>query len=95
MRKWPNPPFFGLKICLAIKTHEFFKKKNKILGKSMIWPTCPNLASIWPNLAFRGLGLALHGVLFINMYRSNLGWKEKKFQNFYQNSGWSFSVIVC
>ena len=48
----------------------------------MIWPTWPNLAYIWPNLAFRGLGLALHGLLLINLFRSTLGWGQKKFQNF-------------
>ena len=73
----------------------FSKKRIKNLVKSVIWPNWPNLASIWPNLALRGLGLASHGVLFTNMYRSTLGWGQKKFQKFNRNSGWFFSVMVC
>ena len=95
IRKWANPPFLSLNIHFASKQNGFFKKEPKNLGKSVIWPTWPNLASIWPNLAFRRLGLALHGVLYTNMYRSTLGWGQKNFQKFYRNSGWFFSVIEC
>ena len=95
IRKWPNIPFLSLNIHFASKQNEFFKKEPKNLGKSVIWPTWPNLALIWPNLAFRRLELPLHGVLFTNMYRPTLGWGQKKFQKFYRNSGCFFSVIVC
>ena len=70
---------FSLSIHFASKQNGFLKKEIKNLGKSVIWPTWPNLASIWPNLAFRRLGLALHGVLYTNMYRSTLGWGQKIF----------------
>ena len=95
IRKWANPPFLSLNIHFASKQNGFFKKEPKNLGKSVIWPTWPNVASIWPNLAFRRLGLALHGFLFTNMYRPTLWWGQKKFQKFYRNSGWFFSVIEC
>ena len=94
IRKWPNPPFLSLDIHFATKQNGYFKKGTKNLGKSVIWPTWPNLASIWPNLAFRRLSLALHCVLFTNMYRSTLEWGQKKFQKFYRNSCSFFSVIV-
>ena len=95
IRKWPNPPFLSLDIHFASKENVFFKKGTWNLDKSVIWPTWPNLASIWQNLVFRRLGLALHGVLFTNMYRPTLGWGRKNFQKFYRNSGCFFSVIEC
>ena len=88
IRKWANPPFLSLNIHFPSKQNEFFFKKTKNLGKSLIWPT-------WPNLAFRRLGLALNGVSFTNIYRLTLEWGQKKFQKFYRNSGCFFSVIVC
>ena len=71
-----------MKIHFASKSNGFYKKGTKNLGKSVIWPTWSNLAYIWPNMAFRGLGLALHGLLLTNLFRSTLKWGQKKFQNF-------------
>ena len=78
----------SLNIHFASKQNRFFRNWTKNLGKTVIYPT-------WPNLAFKRLSLDLHGVLFTNMYRPTLGWGQKWFQKFYWNSGWFFTVIKC